>query len=95
MIISSDSNSYLNVLIDGKKTSSTVKRFLREDVDKLISPKYGGNTVTPQAGFQANVNISNLDKGMHKINVQEISRYGELIVETEKNIIIENKKYSR
>ena len=93
--VSNDSNDYLNILIDGKKINSTIKRFLREDVDRLISPKYGGNALTPNAGFQASVDISNLNKGTHTIKVQEFSRYGDLIFETTKTINIENKKYLR
>lgn len=92
---SSDSNSRLQVLVDGNNVNSTIKRFQREDVDNLISPKYGGASLTPQAGFQSVVDISYLDKGNHTIKIQELSRYGDLICETYKVIKIENKKYSR
>ena len=93
--VSNDTNDYLNILIDERKCNSRIKRFLREDVDRLISPKYGGSVLTPNAGFQASVDISNLNKGVHTIKVQEFSRYGDLIFETAKIINIENKKYSR
>ena len=93
--VSDDDNSTLQVLIDGNNVNSTIKKFQREDVDKLISPKYGGKTLTPQAGFQAIVDISYLDKGSHTIKIQNLSRYGELICEVSKTIKIENKKYSR
>ena len=93
--VSDDSNARLQVLVDGTNVNSTIKRFRREDVDNLISPKYGGVSLTPQAGFQSVIDISYLDKGNHTIMIQELSRYGELICEVSKVIKIENKKYSR
>ena len=62
-------------------------------MDSLISPKYGGNSITPKAGFQTIFDASNLTEGMHSITVQELSRYGKIICETSKSIKIENKKY--
>lgn len=93
--VSDDSNSRLQVLVDGNKVNSTIKKFTREDVDRLISPKYGGISLTPQAGFQAIVDISYLNKGNHTIKVRELSRYGDIICEMSKNINVENKKFSR
>ena len=62
-------------------------------MDIAVSTQYGGVSNTPNAGFSGKVDVSNLNKGRHVIKVQEISRYGEVICETSRNISIENKRY--
>ena len=93
--VSGDLNAGLQILIDGNKVNSTITKISRPDVDSTVSRTYGGIATTPNAGFKAISDISNLGKGKHTIKVQMISRYGELICESSTNINIENKKYSR
>ena len=93
--VSDDSNVTFRILIDGKISNSKVVRTVRNDVNKSISGQYGGVSATPKAGFYSNVDISNLSEGNHTIKVCQISRYGLVICENERNIIISNKKYIR
>lgn len=80
-------------MVDGNKVNSAITRIARSDVDKTVSVSYGGAQITPKAGFQSTIDISNLSSGKHTIKVQEISRYGELICDISTNINIQNKKY--
>ena len=91
--VSNDSVAGLQIFVDGNKINSTITRVSRADVDATVSSSYGGTAMTPKAGFQATVDISNLVKGNYTIKVQELSRYGEVICESSTKINIENKKY--
>ena len=93
--VSDDSKASLQVFIDGKTVNSAISRSPRADVDKAVSSSYGGTAVTPKAGFSANLNISTISAGQHTIKVRQVSRYGVVICESERNITISNKKYIR
>ena len=93
--VSDDSNANIQVFIDGNAVSAKIFRNARADVDKSISVPYGGKLVTPNAGFSSNLDISNLSAGKHTIKVRQMSRYGLVICENERNINISNKKYIR
>ena len=93
--VSNDSNANLQVLVDGTNVNNNITRFVRSDVDNSVSGSFGGKSVTPKAGFNATINTATLSTGTHTIKVRELSRYGDMICELSRNIIIENKKYSR
>ncbi len=92
-VVSSDSNSRMRILIDGKESNSQINRFERADVDTIVSPDYGGKEMTPKAGFNSMLEINDLTQGGHVIRIEEISRYGDLISASEKGIVVRNKKY--
>lgn len=91
--VSGDSNANLKVFIDGNLVASNLSRTGRGDVDTLVSPSFGGKAMTPKAGFNGTVDISNLGAGNHTLKVEEISRYGDVITFQEVLINIANKKY--
>ena len=91
--VSDDSKSTLQVFVDGKNISTTIQRTVREDIDKLISPLFGGVGVNPEAGFQTTIDISKYSAGNHSLRIKQISRNNDLLCEAEVNFIVENKKY--
>lgn len=93
--VSNDAQAILQILIDGNIVVTNITRVSRGDVDSIVSPSYGGVAMTPKAGFNTAVDISNLNAGSHTVKVKEISRFGESICEYETKINIVNKKYSR
>ena len=62
-------------------------------MDKAVSNSYGGTKETPKAGFSSTIDISNYSVGKHNIRIRELSRYNDLLSESETCFIIENKKY--
>ncbi len=91
--VSNDQAATMRILVDGKVVLQNVNRTKRGDVDSIISPAYGGTSNTPKAGFSAQIDSSNLTKGTHKLRVEEISRYGELISSYDIQIQIINHQY--
>ena len=94
LAVSEDSNANVRIFVDDKLISNSANRIKREDVDKIVSVLYGGNSITPNAGFVSNVDISNLGAGRHCVKVEQVSRYGDVIAIYETIINIENKIYS-
>lgn len=86
--VAGDKNAILKVYIDNKYVKNIEKRVTRGDVNTSVSPEFGGTTNTPKAGFETNLDISTLTAGMHKIKIEQVSRYGELICQDEKTIQI-------
>ena len=91
--VSNDRNAVLNIYLNDQYIKTIEKRFLREDVDNLVSPEYGGAENTPYAGFETELNIERLPEGTCKISIDEVSRYGELICRTVQYIKIIHKTY--
>ena len=91
--VSNDSNATIRILLDGNVVNNSLARCERLDVDTLISPTYGGAKATPKAGFSGEIDISNQVAGIHKLKVEEISRFGDVITSQEIAININNQKY--
>lgn len=91
--VAEDNIANLKLFVDGNMISDNLTRFLREDVDKIVSPLYGGKDTTPYAGFTYELNINNFSAGSHIIRLEEVSRYGDLISAQETVFNIQNKKY--
>ena len=83
----------MQVLVDGQKINSAISRTSRPDIDRLISPGFGGTSVNPKPGFQTTIDISNYSAGQHILKIREISQNNEVLSESEVIIKIENKKY--
>lgn len=92
--VSNDKNAYIFVIVDGKECSYTVTRTARGDIDRNISPAYGGVANTPKAGFSINLDISNLKDGKHTIEVMEVSRLEKILVRTALPINISTPNYA-
>ncbi len=91
--VSDDEKARMVVKIDGKDCTYQVKRTSRGDIDSLISPAYGGTVKTPNAGFSIDVNIENMAEGNHVMLVQEISRYGKLVGQSQISLKINTPNY--
>lgn len=44
--------------VDGNIVKDKMVRSKREDVDRLVSPSYGGTICTPNAGFAESINMT-------------------------------------
>ena len=77
--VSDDTNASVRILLDGNIVINNATRNQRADVDRIVSPEYGGASLTPKAGFSGTIDISNQNAGMHRIKVEEISRYGNVV----------------
>ena len=93
--VANDTNAKIQIFLDGNIITPSITRLSRTDVDKSISPSYGGTKETPKAGFQTIIDVSNYSAGIHTIKVRELSRYNEILCDSGVNFIIENKKYIR
>ena len=91
--VSNDKNSYLLVSIDGKPCSYTLDRTIREDINTVISPAYGGVATTPKAGFSINLDINNLFEGKHIITIMEVSRFDKILASLQIPINISTPNY--
>ena len=49
--VSDDRNATVRLKVDGKLEKNELTRIKRADVDKIVSPNYGGESCTPNAGF--------------------------------------------
>lgn len=90
--VSNDEQAMIEISVDGNKMGNA-NRTLRQDVDILIAPEYGGTEKTPKAGFEYWFDINQLLVGNHRITVQQMSRYGEMISVSEIDVTIQNKQY--
>ena len=93
--VANDQNAKLQVFVDGNLINSNIVRIDRVDVNKSISPSYGGTKETPKAGFKAIIDISNFSSGNHIIKVKESSRYNETLSESQTTFKISNRQYLR
>ena len=93
--VSNTFGSNLQCLIDNNIASASFKRFKREDVDRLISPSYGGTEINKEAGYECTIDIGFLDSGKHSFKIRELSPNNELICEKEIFLNIENPPYIR
>ena len=91
--VSNDEKATVRVLLDGTVVGNNLARIQRADVDRIVSPSYGGTAKTPKAGYNTTIDISNQSAGSHRLRVEEISRYGEIIGASETTIQIANRKY--
>ena len=91
--VSDDIGAYMLVYIDGKISTYTTTRISRSDVDKLVSPAYGGTEMTPKAGFVLDVELSSVSAGSHEVLVMEVSRYHKIMCRTKLKINVSQKKY--
>ncbi len=91
--VSDDRDARIRILLDGTVLENNCSRVQRDDVDRIISPQYGGVYNTPNAGFYKQIDITHLAIGMHVLRIEEISRFGDLIAVSERNIKTRNKQY--
>ena len=77
--VSDDKEARIKIMLDEKVVEENAQRITRNDVSKIFADSYGGTEVTPQAGYKKVVDISNLEQGIHTIQVQQISRYGQIL----------------
>ena len=91
--VSGDQDARIRILLDGIVLENNCSRVKREDVDVIISPRYGGVSNTPNAGFYKQIDITHLAIGMHVLRIEEISRFGDLIAVLEINIKSVNRQY--
>lgn len=81
----------IKVLANNKEVAiSQINRFERQDVINAIDG-YGGKEENPTPGFSLKINLSDLEHGKNKIEVQIVTANGEVL--TSKTINIEVKKY--
>ena len=90
--VSNDAQATVRILLDGTILGNC-SRIKRGDVDVIISPAYGGVELTPNAGFCYTMDSNGIANGNHKITVQQLSRYGEIISIREVQLQIQNRKY--
>ena len=90
--VSNDRNATVRLLVD-ENVIGNCNRTGRGDVDFSVSPQYGGTDNTPNAGFESWINITQLSSGIHRIRVEEVSRYGDVICSSEIQIVLQNKQY--
>ncbi len=90
--VSNDREATVRLLVDGNVIGNC-NRTGRGDVDFSVSPQYGGTDNTPNAGFESWINITQLSSGIHRIRVEEVSRYGDVICSSEIQIIQKNRQY--
>ena len=91
--VSDDTNASVRILLDGNVVINNATRNQRADVDRIVSPEYGGANLTPKAGYSGTIDISNQNAGMHRIRVEEISRYGNVVAVQERMVNVQNKNY--
>jgi GH25 family lysozyme M1 (1,4-beta-N-acetylmuramidase) len=88
--VSTVGNTTLKLYINNVYINSDFSRTSRPDVDKLVSPSYGGTTTTPKAGFTTSIDISNLSAGKYTVKVEQISSNGTVISTIQKNFEIKD-----
>lgn len=93
--VSNTLGSTLQCLIDNNMVNASFKRLKREDVDRIISPSYGGVEINREAGYECTIDIGFLDSGKHSFKIRELSPNSELICEKEIFLNIENPPYYR
>lgn len=91
--VSTDKEATIRVILDGTVLENKCHRIERGDVDRIVSPEYGGVSNTPKAGFYTAIDITQLGIGGHVLRIEEISRYGDLIYASEVNFMKKNKQY--
>ena len=91
--VSNDERATLKILLDGQEIGGEIARVERGDIDSIISPNYGGKSVTPNAGFSKIISTDQFSNGIHRIRVMEMSRYNEVINYSDILICFTNKKY--
>ena len=90
-IMSENKNATITLSIDGKDYSSYIQRVERQDVLNAVSG-CGGKEANPLPGFYANIDISDVKDGLHKVALQITSpQTNEIIARQEK--IIQVHKY--
>ena len=91
--VSGDSSATVRLKIDDKLEKNVLTRVKRPDVDQLVSPRFGGTNCTPNAGYNEMIDIRNWSIGTHKVTLEQVSRYGDIITSREINISIANQTY--
>jgi len=92
--VSTDSNTDLRLYVNDIYIKSIYKRTSREDVNKVVSYKYGGTDTTPNAGFDTTLDISGYRAGEYKITIYQVSRYEQVISQETRIIRVTNPKYN-
>ncbi len=90
-IMSENKNATITISVDGKDYSAYLQRVVRQDVWNAVSG-CGGQESNPLPGFIANLDLSNIKDGTHRVVLQIMSPLtNEIIVKQEK--IIKVNKY--
>ena len=90
-IMTSDPTSKMKIYIDGKDTKTDFsKRIERDDVIAGI-PGYGGASLNPKPGFEANLDISTYTAGNHTVTYRLEQADGNVIYEENYQVMFNNK----
>lgn len=79
-------NTTLETYIDDQKIDSNIEYFTRTDVTEI---GYGGIENTPEQGFNASLDLSNVADGEHALTVKMLDNTGKEIANTSKTIKVD------
>ena len=88
-------NAKLQCFVDDVFINSNIERVIRNDVNELIAPNFGGVSINSKSGFNCNVNLSLIKTGTHIFKIKQFSEDNKLISESQISLKIENQPYIR
>ena len=89
--LSTDAGDSVQIKINGAVQS--VSRFERTDVNSVAS-EYGGISKNKTPGYNCLVDVSNYGEGIYNVEINIISRWGEIIATANRNIEVSFSRYA-